>query len=106
MIYLGRIVETGKLDEVFQKPLHPYFQALLGAAPIPDPKLARKKKVLPLKSMELPSAENLPPGCAFHPRCPYAEGICSEQKPILKEYEPGHWAACHRIGSIPEWKPV
>lgn len=106
VIYLGKIVETGKLNEVFQKPLHPYFQALLGAAPIPDPKLARKIKALPLNSMEIPSAEHLPTGCAFHPRCPYAEGICSEQKPILKEYEPGHWAACHRIGSMPEWKPV
>lgn len=106
VIYLGRIVETGKLDEVFQKPLHPYFQALLGAAPIPDPKLARKKKVLPLKSMELPSAENLPSGCAFHPRCPYAEDVCIRERPILKEYESNHWTACHRVGYIPLWKPI
>lgn len=105
VIYLGRIVETGKLSEVFQKPLHPYFQALLGAAPIPDPRLARKKKVLPLKSMELPSVMNLPLGCAFHPRCPYAEEICTLKRPKLKEYESNHLAACHLVGSIPEWKP-
>ena len=106
VIYLGRIVETGKLDEVFQKPLHPYFQALLGAAPIPDPKLARKKKVLPLKSMELPSVENLPSGCSFHPRCPYAEEICTRERPILKEHESSHWTACHRVGYIPSWKSI
>lgn len=106
VIYLGRIVEMGKLDDVFQKPLHPYFQALLVAAPIPDPKLARKKKVLPLKSMELPSADNLPSGCSFHPRCPYAEEICIRERPILKEYESNHRAACHLVGYIPEWEPI
>jgi len=101
VIYLGRIVERGKLDEVFQRPLHPYFQALLAAAPIPDPKLARKKKVLPLKSMELPSVENVPSGCSFHPRCLYAEEICTRERPILKEYASDHWVACYKVGRMP-----
>ena len=106
VIYLGRIIEMGKLDDVFQRPLHPYFQALLTAAPIPDPRLARKKKVLPLKSMELPSAENLPSGCSFHPRCSYAEEICTTERPILKKESGDHWVACHKVGRIPSWNHI
>jgi len=95
IMYLGKIVEMGSLKEVFANPLHPYTQALLAAIPVPDPKRRREK---PMPKGEIPSPINPPPGCRFHPRCPYAMKICSEEEPPLHE-EGGHYVACFLHGS-------
>ncbi len=94
IMYLGNIVEIGKTEEVIQKPLHPYTQALLMAVPIPDPKLAKTRGLPKLKSLEIPSLVNPPSGCKFHTRCPYAEKICEEKVPELREVK-GRLVACH-----------
>ncbi len=91
IMYLGRIVEKAPRDELFARPHHPYSKALLAAVPIPDPK-ARKPKELP--EGEIPSAIDPPPGCHFHPRCPYATAACREGRPPLREIAPGHFSAC------------
>ena len=92
VMYLGKIVETSKTDEVFTKPLNPYTMALLSAIPIPDPEKQRIKIILP---GEVPSATNPPPGCRFNPRCPYATELCKQKEPELREIVPGHFSACH-----------
>ena len=70
VMYLGEIVEEGKIDEVLQDPRHPYTQALIAAVPTPDPKIAKKARKIPIKSMDLGSLENRPEGCVFYDRCP------------------------------------
>jgi peptide/nickel transport system ATP-binding protein len=92
VMYLGKLVEVSVLSAVYGKPLHPYTQALMAAVPIPDP-LRRRSQ--PLPRGEIPSPINPPPGCRFHPRCPYVENICGRDEPELREIEPGHTAACH-----------
>ncbi len=92
VMYVGRIVELANTGSLFNRPLHPYTEALMMAAPIPDP-LKRKEKV-PLEG-DVPSPIEVPPGCSFHPRCSYQGKMCAEQKPILNEIETGHWVACH-----------
>ena len=94
IMYLGKIVETGDKEEVFSNPLHPYTKALLSAVPVPDPE--RKRETVELKG-EVPSAIQVPPGCRFHPRCPYAFAKCSEVEPQLIEIEENHCAACHLV---------
>ncbi len=94
VMYLGKIVELAPTEELFEKPLHPYTQALLSSVPEPDPYLMRKKKRIVLRG-EPPSAVNPPPGCRFHPRCPYATEVCGKIEPKLVEYERDHWVACH-----------
>ncbi len=91
IMYLGKIVETGLKKDVFGMPLHPYTLALLSSIPVPDPK-AKLKRIVP--KGEIPSPINPPKGCRFHPRCPYAENICSEREPQLEEIRPDHHAAC------------
>ena len=91
IMYLGKIVETGPKEEVFGKPLHPYTLALLSSIPVPDPK-AKLHRIIPRG--EIPSPINPPKGCRFHPRCPYAQAICSEREPQLEETEPSHMVAC------------
>jgi oligopeptide/dipeptide ABC transporter ATP-binding protein len=93
VMYLGKIVEFGPCQEVYRQPLHPYAQALISAAPIPDPLVDRTKRdILP---GDLPSPANPPPGCAFHTRCPMAEERCKVEIPDLREIAPGHFSACH-----------
>jgi peptide/nickel transport system ATP-binding protein len=94
IMYLGRIVEMGGKEEIFSKPLHPYTQALLSAIPVPNP--GRKRKTIELKG-EVPSAINIPTGCRFHPRCPFAERICREKEPELTVASAGHLVACRLI---------
>lgn len=94
VMYLGNIVEIGKTEDVIQRPIHPYSQALLMAVPIPDPKIARSRGLPKLKSLEIPSLINPPPGCKFNTRCPYAEKICLEKAPELREVK-GRLVACH-----------
>jgi len=91
IMYLGRIVEIGAKDQVFRTPHHPYTKALLQAVPVPDPK-ERRKDALPRG--EIPSAVNPPPGCHFHPRCPFAIDPCRSGRPPLRELSPGHFSAC------------
>lgn len=93
VMYLGKLVEIGGSDQVFNNPLHPYSQMLLSAVPIPDPKIARTRKRIKLEG-EPPSPINPPTGCRFHPRCPYAKDICRRETPPLIEVEKGHYVAC------------
>ncbi len=92
VMYLGRIVECAASDELHQRPLHPYTEALLSAIPIPDPDAKRREIVL---EGDVPSPANPPSGCYFHPRCPYVQEVCRARSPALAEYAPGHQAACH-----------
>lgn len=91
IMYLGKILETGPKEEVFSRPLHPYTLALLSSIPVPDPK-AKLERIIP--KGEIPSPINPPKGCRFHPRCPYAQAVCSEREPQLEETEPSHMVAC------------
>ncbi|ABL78647.1 oligopeptide/dipeptide ABC transporter, ATPase subunit [Thermofilum pendens Hrk 5] len=93
VMYLGKIVELGPSDAVFENPLHPYTKFLLSAVPVPDPKYARARKRLAIPG-EPPSPINVPPGCRFHPRCPYATEKCRTGEPPVVEAEPGHFVAC------------
>jgi oligopeptide/dipeptide ABC transporter ATP-binding protein len=92
VMYLGRLVEYTDKVTLFQRPLHPYTEALLNAVPVPDPRVRREKRVV---QGDVPSPLNPPPGCHFHTRCPYAEARCRVDVPLLREVEPGHQVACH-----------
>ena len=91
VMYVGKIVELAPVDRLFQSPAHPYTEALLSAVPVPNPK-AKKKRVL--LSGEVADPGDAPSGCAFHPRCPYAEARCHREVPELREIAPGHVARC------------
>ncbi len=102
IMYLGRIAEVGPLTEVYRETRHPYTEALLAAVPVPDP---RFRRTTPMPRGEIPNPINPPSGCRFHPRCPIAQEICSQEEPPLVEIGPDHYVACHlrtsdRIGSI------
>jgi oligopeptide/dipeptide ABC transporter ATP-binding protein len=92
VMYLGRVAEEAPTDELFQRPLHPYTQALLSAIPIPDPTLNRTRLVL---SGDVPSPAAPPSGCRFHTRCPSVMPICSRIDPPRVEIRPNHWVSCH-----------
>jgi peptide/nickel transport system ATP-binding protein/oligopeptide transport system ATP-binding protein len=92
VMYLGRVVEIGPKERVYDKPSHPYTQALLSAVPEPDPDAPKTRIIL---KGDVPSPANVPPGCSFHTRCPIAEAICRTDRPPLTQTVPGHFAACH-----------
>jgi oligopeptide transport system ATP-binding protein len=92
VMYLGRMVELSESENLYDKPLHPYTQALLSAVPIPDPKFERDSILL---QGDIPSPSNPPSGCAFHTRCPQATEICRQKTPEFKEQSEGHYVACH-----------
>jgi len=92
-MYLGRIVEIAPTAALFETPAHPYTEALLSAAPIPDPTLRRSRILL---QGDMPSPLNPPTGCAFRTRCPYAQTACADAVPPLSEITPGHFKACIR----------
>lgn len=92
VMYLGNMVEITESEKLYEKPLHPYTQALLSAVPIPDVTYQKERVVL---QGDVPSPSNPPAGCPFHTRCPKAMEVCSSVKPVLQEYEPGHYVACH-----------
>lgn len=93
VMYLGKIVEYAKTDEVFTNPQHPYTMALLAAILFPDPVEAKKEH--PVLGGDIPSALNPPRGCSFHTRCPYAMSICMTEEPVYQETSDGHFVACH-----------
>jgi oligopeptide/dipeptide ABC transporter ATP-binding protein len=92
VMYLGRIVEVGDKDMIYDEPLHPYTEALLSAVPIPDPKRKTKRIIL---EGDVPSPIEPPSGCRFHPRCPVRISICKKVDPTLHDIGSGHKAACH-----------
>lgn len=94
VMYLGRIVEQGPTEEIFEDPKHPYTQSLLGSVPVPDPQLRAELKPI---SGEVPSAIDLPSGCTFHTRCPYVFDRCPQEPPELTVINPTHLAACHLV---------
>ncbi len=93
VMYLGKIVEIGDCDEIFEDPKHPYTQALLTAVPIPDPEKEQGRSHTYLGG-EVPSPMNPPPGCVFHPRCSLAEDSCKSQIPVPRELPSGRIVAC------------
>ena len=96
VMYLGKLVELAECDELFENPLNPYTQALLGSVPIPDPEIERQREHRVIQG-EVPSPMNPPSGCVFHPRCPKAVENCKEEIPGLREIKPGHWVACTEV---------
>ena len=96
VMYLGKLVELAECDELFDNPLNPYTQALLGSVPIPDPEIERQREHRVIEG-EVPSPMNPPSGCVFHPRCPKAVENCKEEMPELREIKPGHWVACTEV---------
>jgi oligopeptide/dipeptide ABC transporter ATP-binding protein len=97
VMYVGRIVETAPTVALYARPRHPYTEALLAAVPKSDPAL-RDQASAPIGEIADPA--NPPPGCAFHPRCPYAVERCRVELPILREIAPAHWSACHRTAEL------
>ncbi len=98
VMYLGKIVELAPRIELFRNALHPYTQALMSAIPLPKPNLKRERVIL---KGEVPSPQNPPSGCHFHPRCPVAMDICAEEVPEFVEIGPEHWVSCFQVNANP-----
>jgi len=96
VMYLGKIMEQGNQEDIYNNPLHPYTKALLSAVPIPDPLLEAKREKIILNG-DVPSPANPPQGCRFNSRCPIAEQRCFQQEPEWREIKPNHWTACHLV---------
>jgi len=97
VMYVGKLVEAATTDALFQRPLHPYTEALLSAVPKPDPRLRTEPVVLP---GDVADPANPPSGCYFHPRCRYAIDRCATESPELRELEPEHFVSCHRAEEL------
>jgi oligopeptide/dipeptide ABC transporter ATP-binding protein len=97
VMYVGKLVELAQTKELLMHPLHPYAEALVSAVPPADPDIRLDRIIL---EGDVPSPANPPPGCVFHPRCRYAEDVCSREEPQLIEVEPDHFASCHFAGDL------
>ena len=97
VMYVGRIVEMAKSEEIFYAPRHPYTEALLSAVPNPDPRLRSQRIVL---EGEVADPANPPSGCYFHPRCRYAKEVCRTETPVQEEISSNHFVSCHRVHEI------
>ena len=99
VLYLGKVMEVARAADLFARPLHPYTRTLISAAPVPDPRVERTRRRVPMKG-EPPSAIAPPSGCRFRTRCPIAEPVCAEQEPPLVPGAAGQFAACHFPGRV------
>ena len=97
VMYVGRVAEIGPPQDLFKSPKHPYTAALIASLPKPDP-LQRKERTIPEGEIANPASP--PPGCYFHPRCPFAVDLCAEETPQLEEISPGRYVSCHRAREI------
>jgi len=97
VMYLGKIIELASTKDIFSKTKHPYTRALISAIPQPEVKVEKKRIIL---KGDVPSPVNPPPGCRFHPRCPYAIAKCKKEEPTLRDLGGGHLVACHRADEI------
>ena len=97
VMYLGSMMELADKNEIYSNPQHPYTRALIGAIPLPDPTKRKEMKVI---QGEIPSNVNIPKGCKFTPRCPFAKDIGREQEPATKEVKPNHFVKCHFGGEF------
>jgi peptide/nickel transport system ATP-binding protein len=94
---VGRLVEMAETGELYDHPRHPYTEALMAAVPKPDPR--RRERPIKLPG-EVASPINPPSGCYFHPRCRYAQEVCSKETPTLQEISPGHFVSCHLTADL------
>jgi oligopeptide/dipeptide ABC transporter ATP-binding protein len=94
VMYLGKFVETGGVQDIFQAPAHPYTRALISSDPSVLPRAGNQPVIL---KGEMPSPLDMPPGCAFAARCPKAQASCSVEAPRLRRIDRHHWVACHRV---------
>lgn len=97
VMYVGKLVEKADVVDLFAHPLHPYTESLLSAIPKPDPEIKMKRIIL---QGDVANPANPPSGCYFHPRCRYAQEICKQETPVLRELEPKHFVSCHRAGEL------
>jgi peptide/nickel transport system ATP-binding protein len=97
VMYVGKIVELAETEELYLHPLHPYTEALLSALPVPDPEVEKQRIIL---TGEVANPADPPSGCYFHPRCKYAQPICSQTRPTWEEAKPEHFVLCHRAKEL------
>jgi oligopeptide/dipeptide ABC transporter ATP-binding protein len=105
VMYLGKLVELGSAQDIYERAAHPYTAGLIATIPVPKPPLERAKKDVAIRG-ELPSPVNPPSGCRFRTRCPYAQEICAAEEPLLRSFGPGHVAACHFPLQTPDGSDV
>ena len=100
VMYLGEVVESASAIDFAERPQHPYSIALRSATLTPDPRVERERSEMILRG-DVPSPMNPPSGCRFRTRCPMAQAVCAEQRPLLRELGPGHHVACHFAALTP-----
>ena len=105
VMYLGKLVELGSGQDVYERAAHPYTAGLIATIPMPKPSLERAKKGVGIRG-ELPSPVNPPSGCRFRTRCPFAQDLCAAEEPVLRSFGPGHVAACHFPLQTPDGSDV
>ena len=105
VMYLGKLVEVGSGQDIYERAAHPYTAGLIATIPVPKPSLERAKKDVGIRG-ELPSPVNPPSGCRFRTRCPFAQDLCAAEEPVLRSFGPGHVAACHFPLQTPDGSDV